>query len=166
MSSQESIKIERIIDAPREKVWQAWTEPELIKKWWGPEGFSAPNIKVDLRVGGMYIYCMRGPAGSQFDQEMYSAGVYKEIIPQEKLVTTDYFSDAQGNMVDPTTMGMGADVPAEMTIIVTFEDVDGGKTKLTIEYPKPQSEAAFEAMKNSGMAEGWNSSINKLEAAL
>ncbi len=160
------ITIERIFDAPIELVWKAWTTPEMIKKWWGPEGFSAPSIKIDLRAGGKYIYAMQGPKGSKWDMVMYSSGVYKEIVPQEKIVSTDFFSDEKGNKVDPKEYGQSADAPDEMTVIVLFEEIDGGKTKLSIIYPLPKNEAQAEAMLKSGMQEGWNSSLNKLAVAL
>lgn len=166
MSEEKGIVIERIFDAPREAVYKAWTDEELAKKWWGPEGFSAPSIKIDLRVGGKYIFAMHGPAGSEWDRDMYSAGVYKEIVPNEKLVVTDYFSDENGEMMNPDEYGQDANFPKETTVTVLFEEVEGGKTKLTIIYPKPESEEEFQAMKKSGMEEGWQSSLNKLEKAL
>ncbi len=160
------IVITRDFDAPRERVWKAWTDPEMLKRWWGPEHFTAPSIKIDLRVGGKYVYAMRGPAGTQWDKVMYSAGVYKEIVPNEKLVTTDYFSDENGNMLDPTAYGQSSDAPREMTITVLFEEIEKGKTRLSITYMKPETEAQYQAMLKSGMTEGWNSSLNKLAEAL
>lgn len=160
------ITIERIFDAPRELVWKAWTDPEMVKKWWGPEGFSAPSVKIDLRVGGKYIFAMHGPAGSEWDRDMYSAGIYKEIIPNEKLVVTDYFSDSDGNMIDPNKEGQDANFPKEMEVTVLFEDMGNGKTKLSIMYPRPETAEQFEAMKKSGMVEGWNSSLDKLAKSL
>ncbi|HEX9828886.1 MAG TPA: SRPBCC domain-containing protein, partial [Bacteroidota bacterium] len=77
----QEIIISRIFNAPRELVWKAWTEPERVKKWWGPEQFTAPSIKIDLRVGGMLVFAMQGPPGSQWDKVIHSAGVYKEIVP-------------------------------------------------------------------------------------
>jgi uncharacterized protein YndB with AHSA1/START domain len=160
--SENGIVITRIFNAPKEKVWTAWTDSEMVKKWWGPAGFTAPSIRIDLTVGGKYIYCMHGPPGTPFDSDMYSAGVFKEIVPGEKLVISDYFSDKDGNKVDPTTMGMAPDMPAEMDVVVLFETVEGNKTKLSIVYPKPASQAAFEAMLKSGMEEGWSTSLDKL----
>src|SRR3989344_6293616 len=96
-----TIKITRILNAPREAVWKAWTEPELMKKWWGPKDFTAPHIKNDLKVGGKYHYCMRGPAGSDWDKEMWSGGTYKEVIPMEKIGATDHFEDDKGNKISP-----------------------------------------------------------------
>jgi uncharacterized protein YndB with AHSA1/START domain len=161
-----ALVIERIFDAPREKVWEAWTNPEIIKKWWGPEGFTAPSIKIDFKVGGKYIFAMHGPAGSQWDKDMYSAGVYKEIVPNEKIVTTDYFSDAKGNKIKPTDYGQDPNSPDEMMVTLLFEETEEGKTKLSVIYPKPQTKEQYQAMLKSGMKEGWESSLNKLEASL
>ena len=162
---KKQIIIERVFDAPREKVWEAWTKPELVKEWWGPEGFYAPSIKVDFRVGGKYIYGMHGPAGSEWDKDMYSAGEYVEIVPMEKLVVTDYFSDEEGNKVDPTVYGQEADAPDEMHATVLFEDVEGGKTKLSIIYT-PETQEAYDAMMKSGMSQGWGTSLDKMAKVL
>lgn len=171
--NNDGITIERIFDAPRELVWKAWTDPDMVKKWWGPEGFTAPSIKVDLRVGGKYVFAMHGPAGSEWDRTMYSAGEYKEIVPNEKLVVTDYFSDENGNMIAPSDEGQDSNFPRVMTVTVLFEEVEGGppgsetsKTKLSIIYPKPETEEQIEALLKSGMKEGWQSSLNKLEESL
>ena len=163
---KDGIVIERIFDAPREKVWNAWTDPETVKKWWGPEGFTAPSIKIDLRVGGKYIYAMQGPKGSEWDRVMYSSGIFKEIIPNEKIVTSDYFSDEHGNKIKPSQEGQDEDFPTEMTVTITFEETADGKTKLTLFYPKAENEAQYEAMLKSGMKEGWQSSLNKLAESL
>ncbi len=163
---RKDIVIERIFVAPVELVWKAWTNEEMAKKWWGPEGFTAPSIKMDLKVGGKYIFAMHGPAGSKWDKDMYSAGVYKEIVPNEKLVVTDYFSDENGEMMNPADQGQDPNFPKEMTVTVLFEKLDGNKTKLSIIYPKPETEEQFQAMLKSGMKEGWNSSLNKLEEVL
>jgi len=160
------IVITREFDAPRERVWKAWTDPEMVKRWWGPEQFTAPSIKIDLRVGGKYIFAMRGPAGTEWDKDMYSAGVYKEIVPNEKLVVTDYFSDENGNKLPPAQYGQDAAFPSEMKVTVLFEEIEKGKTRLSIVYPKPETEAQFQALLKSGMQEGWNSSLNKLAEAL
>ena len=171
MADQPSAQIKELVitrefDAPRERVWKAWTDPEMLKRWWGPEQFTAPSIKIDLRVGGQYIFTMHGPAGSPFDVDMFSAGVFKEIVPNEKLVLTDYFSDKDGNKVDPTESGMDPDFPKESTYTVLFEDIGGGRTRLSLVFPKPESEAQYQAILNSRMEEGWNSSLNKLAEAL
>ena len=109
---------------------------------------------------------MHGPKGSEWDRDMYSSGVFKEIVPNEKIVSTDYFSDESGNMIKPSDEGQDANFPIEMTVTIRFEEAEGGKTKLTIFYPKAENEAQYEAMLKSGMKEGWMSSLDKLEKAL
>lgn len=158
----DELTIERIFNAPKELVWNAWTDPELVKQWWGPEHFTAPSIKIDLRVGGQYIFAMHGPEGSGWDKDMYSAGFFKEVVPNEKLVLTDYFSDAEGNMIEVDKAGQDPNFPKEMTLTVLFEETADGKTKLTIKYPKPESAEQAEAMVKSGMKEGWTSSLEKM----
>jgi len=164
----EGIVITRVLAAPIEKVWAAWTQPDLAQGWWGPQGFSAPSIKIDLHVGGKYIFAMHGPAGSEWDKDMYSAGEYLEILSpsenprQAKMGVTDYFSDEQGNLLSPSEMGQDAAFPKESIVTVTFDALEDGKTKLTIFYPRPASEVEFAAMMKSGMIEGWNSSLDKL----
>ncbi len=150
--------IERIIHAPREKVWDTWTKPEHLKNWWGPEGFTCPVAKVDLRVGGEYLYAMRGPDGKEY----WSGGFFREIVPGERIEVTDMFKDAQGNKMRASDYGLSPDFPAEMHVTVTFE-AHGHKTKLSIIYELPESPAARIAMEESGMEAGWNSSLDKLE---
>ncbi len=148
--------IERVFDAPREQVWNAWTDPEQVKKWWGPEHFTAPSAEIDLREGGTYLYCMRSPDGRDY----WSTGTYREIIPLERIVVTDSFADEQGNVVPASHYGMGDDFPLEMRITITFEEVDG-KTKLTLRH------AGMPAGDMGDQAEaGWNQSLDKLAASL
>lgn len=164
MENKRELRITRTFNAPREMVWKMWTEPEQIMKWWGPEGFTAPSITVDLWVGGKYIFAMQGPAGSPWDKVMYSAGTYKEIVPFEKIVCTDHFSNEHGDVVPPTAFGASADFPTENTVVITFEEAEG-KTKLTILYT-PESEEVLHAMLKMQMKEGWESSLEKLAGSL
>lgn len=147
--------ITRIFDAPRGLVWQAWTDPEHAVKWWGPKNFTAPVVKIDLRVGGKYLNCMRSPEG----QDYWSTGTYREVVPPERLVFTDSFADADGNVVPGSHYGMGEDFPLEMLVIVTFEEVDG-KTKMTLKHvglPESMSDMT---------GTGWNESFDKLAESL
>ena len=155
-----TIVITRIFDAPRAAVWNAWTNPEIVKKWWGPKDFTAPHVSIDFREGGKYLFAMHGPAGTQFDQDFWSVGTYTEIIPMEKIVATDNFSDEHGNIIDPAAVGMPGEWPEQMLVTVTFEDIEGGKTKLTMRHeghpPEMESDATA----------GWNQSLDKFAAAL
>jgi len=148
--------IVRTFNAPREAVWQAWTEPERVMRWWGPKGFTAPVCKIDLRVGGKYLNCMRSPEG----QEFWSTGKYLEIDAPSLLVCTDSFADADGNVVPATHYGMGADFPLELQIRVTFEG-DAGITLMTLRHlGMPPGE-----MSDLCRA-GWSESFDKLAASL
>jgi len=154
--------ITRVFDAPRELVWKAWTEPERLMRWWGPKNFTAPVIKIDLRVGGKYLYCMRSDSGPEAWQKgLWSTGVYKEIVPLEKIVCTDCFADEHGNVVSATYYGMNADMPVEMLVTVTFEDYKGNKTKMTLTH------VGIPAGEDSkGANQGWNESFDKLAESL
>jgi uncharacterized protein YndB with AHSA1/START domain len=109
---------------------------------------------------------MHGPKGSEWDKDMYSAGVYKEIVPDKKLVVTDYFSDEKGEMMEPADFGQDPNFPKESTVTVLFEKTQTGRTRLSIIYPKPAKKEQKEAMLKSGMKEGWNSSLDKLKRVL
>jgi uncharacterized protein YndB with AHSA1/START domain len=74
---EEEVVIKRTFDAPRELVWQAWTDPETMMRWWGPKGFTSPTCEIDFRVGGKALNCMRSPDGTDY----WSTGVYREIVP-------------------------------------------------------------------------------------
>ena len=84
--------ISRVFDAPRDLVWKAWTEPDRLLKWWGPRGFDILSTKVDLRVGGIFLYHLRSPQGL----EIWGKFVYREISPPKKLVYINSFSDPAG----------------------------------------------------------------------
>ena len=148
--------ITRIFDAPRELVWKAWTVPELAMRWWGPEGFTAPVIKIDLRVGGKYLNAMRSPDGKDF----WSTGVYRELVPPERIVATDNFSDEKGNIVPASHYGMTGDWPSELLATMTFED-QKGKTRFTLRHEGLPPGEMTESAKT-----GWNESFDKLEKVL
>jgi uncharacterized protein YndB with AHSA1/START domain len=147
--------ITRIFDAPRELVWKAWTEPERAMRWWGPKGYTSPACEIDLRIGGKYLWAMRSPEG----QDLWSTGVYREIVPLERLVCTNSFADENGNPVPASHYGIDADLPLEMVTELTFEDL-GGKTKLTLRHQFPAGEMSDMA------TAGWNESFDKLAESL
>ncbi|MGE5740918.1 MAG: SRPBCC family protein [Candidatus Aminicenantes bacterium RBG_16_66_30] len=144
--------IERVFDAPRERVWMAWTDPDLVKRWWGPKGFTSPVCRISLRVGGSYFLCMRSPQGKNY----CNSGFYREIVPLERIVVTASFADEKGNIVSATSYGMGPGWAREMLQTMIFEE-SGGKTKLTLSHA---GIPAGEDMKNA--REGWSQSLDKL----
>jgi uncharacterized protein YndB with AHSA1/START domain len=153
---KQEVLITRLFDAPCELVWQAWTDSQYFKVWWGPKNYTCPFCEMDFRVGGKYLNCMRSPEGRDY----WSTGVYLEIVPMERLVFTDCFADEEGNVVPATHYGMSSDFPLEMLVTVIFEDQDG-KTKMTLRHSNlptgPEGEGAHE---------GWNQSFDKLAESL
>ena len=132
--------ITRVFDAPRELVFKAWTEPAHMAQWFGPRGFTSKVLKHDLRAGGAYRVHMVGPDGDHWSQ-----GVYREVVPPERLAMTFGWGDANGNRTRPET-----------TLTLLFEDV-GGKTRLTLHN------AVFESVTARDMHnEGWTSSLDCL----
>lgn len=155
-----TVHITRIFDAPRARVWKAWTDPKELVKWWGPKDFTAPKCVTDFREGGKFNYCMRGPAGSPFDKDMWSGGEFLEIVPMEKIVVTDFFTDEAGNKISPSEYGMPGDWPENMKVTALFEDAGEGKTKLTLTHEGHPAEFADNA------EQGWGESLDKFAAIL
>jgi len=149
--------ITRSFDAPLRSVWKAWTDPEHLMRWWGPKDFTSPFCKLDLHVGGKYLYCMRSKEG----QEFWSTGTYKEIIPFERLVCTDSFADEKGNAVPASYYDMpGDDWPMELTVTIVFEYLSG-KTKMTLTHVGIPAGQMKEMCST-----GWNQSFDKLTDSL
>ena len=128
---KEDIIVKRIIDAPVELVWKAWTEPEYVVRWWGPKHFTSPSAKVDLREGGTFLFCMQAPP-EQGGFVHYSVGTYSKIVPHKLLVFTQSLADKDGNRIDPTSVGMGPDFPAEIHTEIVFDAIRSDMTELTI----------------------------------
>jgi len=156
MKNKEGLTITRFFDAPRELAWKAWTEPERMKKWWGPQYFTAPVVTMDLRVGGKYLSCMRGPDNKDY----WSTGVYREIVPMERLVMTDSFADEKGNVVPASHYGMAGEFPLELLVTVTFEAI-GNRTKMTLRH-----EGIPDGPMKDLTRAGWSGSFDKLAESI
>jgi uncharacterized protein YndB with AHSA1/START domain len=159
-SEKRDVVITRLFDAPVEIVWKAWTDPEFVKRWWGPTGFTSPTCKIDFRVGGKYVFHMRAPKDFQGGQDFYTAGVYKKIVPLQLIEFTQGLSDKDGKPIDPGAMGMPPDFPKEIPSSLVFQRV-GDKTELTVtEYGWTVGQ--MRDMSESGM----NECLDKLAAVL
>jgi uncharacterized protein YndB with AHSA1/START domain len=152
-ASRPELVITREFDAPRELVWAAWTEPAKFREWMGPRNFSVPDVEIDLRVGGKMHFAMRSAEG----QDIWCGGVYREIVPPERIVVTDYFSDAEGNIVNPADFGMPEEWPVEALLTLTFEEAGAGRTRLTMQHHVP-----LELAKKLGAEQGWSETLDKL----
>lgn len=136
---ERELVITRILDAPRDVVFRAWTEPDRVARWWGPQGFVTTYCDMDIRPGGAFRVCMRSPAGA----EHWKQGIYREIVAPERLVFTFAWEDAEGK-------------PGHQTLVtVTLAD-RGGRTELTLH------QAIFEtAPARDDHRRGWTSTLQR-----
>ena len=148
-TSDREIVISRVVNAPRDLVWQAWTDPRHVVKWWGPRGFSTTIKKMDFRVGGVWEHVMRGPDGVNYPNK----STFQEIVPQERIV----FSHGGGRET-----GTGA----TFTATWSFETVEGSKTKLTGRMVFPTPEARDFVAKEFGAVEGGRQTLERLSEHL
>lgn len=157
---KDDLVITRIIDAPVEMVWKAWTDPEHVKRWWGPKYYTSPSCKIDLREGGKYVFAMQAPA-EQGGQVHFTAGVYKKIVPMERLVFTQGMADEGGNQIDPTQVGMPPDFPEEILTEIIFRKIREDMTELIItEYDWPVGQMYVFSLA------GMQQSVDKLAVSL
>lgn len=148
--TQDAVVIERTFAAPIEFVWQLWTDGEQFKQWYGPQGFTIPVAKMDVRVGGKRLICMASPDGSM---KMWFTGEYKEVSPTSRLVYTDSMADEHGNVLSPAAMGMPPGTPETTEVIVELEALDGA-TKMVMTHVGVPAGSPGEA--------GWNMAFDKM----
>ena len=144
IAQERVVVITRILDAPREMVFKAWTRAEYLEKWWGPKGFSVPSCKVDFRVGGALKWCMRSPQG----QDYWASGVYREIVHPERIVLkTNALASENGPAI------------LEGLTTVTFVE-EGRKTKVSLRATAVGlTEAASGPLQ--GMEAGWTQTFDR-----
>jgi uncharacterized protein YndB with AHSA1/START domain len=149
----------RIFDAPRALVFKAWTDPTQMVQWWGPHHFTNSVCELDVRPGGSWHIVMRGPDGVDHPAK----GIYREIVPPERIVWTIDHSDLPDewhDMVNPNRPKGQGKPKLEALSTITFEDL-GGKTKLTIRIHF-ESVAIRDMLLKIGMNEGWSQSLERL----
>jgi len=143
-----TVTFTRVLAAPRELVWRAWTDPKHLAQWFGPRGFTSSVPELDARVGGALRIVMHGCDGNDYPMK----GVFREVVPPSRLVFSNIAIDNDGNHL----------LEGETT--VTLED-EGGKTKLTLHtYAKGLVPAAPQML--AGMEAGWSQSLDKLAELL
>jgi uncharacterized protein YndB with AHSA1/START domain len=146
-----TIVISRVFDAPRELVFQAFTDPQHLSRFWGPKWTACTVREVDPRVGGAFRIEMRGPDGAVYP----CTGIYREIVPPERIVL-------EGTAEDDNPCGGG--LPPRSRVTIAFA-AQGDKTRLTI-HARLQTNADRDAAIAGGFNEGWNDSLDRLAAAL
>lgn len=152
--------LEREFNAPRELVFQAFTQAEHLKHWWGPKGWTLPVCHVDFRVGGVWHYCMKCEDKNQGDfygMESWGKSVYREIIVPEKIVAVDYFSDAEGNEAP--------NMPATIVTLEFFETENGTKVINRGEYASAEDvQKVMDMGMLQGVTETWDRLAQHLES--
>ena len=160
-ATDRELVITRTLDAPREFVYKAWTDPECLAQWWGPKGFTMGSLKLDLRPGGSFHYCMSSANGF----EMWGLFIYHEVVPPEKIVFVNSFSDKEGNIIRAP---FSATWPLEVYNVLTFTEQDG-KTTLTLRgwpYNATAEEQKIFEEGRSSMQQGFAGTFEQLEAFL
>ena len=147
MSADRELMLTRLIDAPREKLYRAWTDPTLLKQWFAPLPYTTPVAELDVRPGGSAFIVMRGPDG----KDLPNHGVYLDVVPNQRLVSTDAYTNAW----DPSEKPF-------MTLILTFED-EGGTTRYTARV-RHWTVADREAHEKMGFHQGWGICADQLTA--
>jgi uncharacterized protein YndB with AHSA1/START domain len=147
MSDDRELMLTRLIDAPREKVYRAWTDPQLLKQWFAPLPYTTPVAELDVRPGGSAFIVMRGPDG----KDLPNHGVYLEVVPNQRLVSTDAYVKAWEPSEKPF-----------MTLILTFE-AEGGKTRYTARA-RHWTVADRETHEKMGFHQGWGICTDQLTA--
>jgi uncharacterized protein YndB with AHSA1/START domain len=122
------IAVTRVFDAPVAQVWRAWTEPEPVMRWWGPQGFTAPIAEMNVREGETSRVCMRSPDGHDF----HNTWTYQRVIPLQRLEFLMGFARASGEPADPAELGLPPDIPSRVRHVVTFKPVGETRTELTV----------------------------------
>lgn len=121
------VVVPRKFNASLADVWNLWATSENIKKWWGPEFYTAPRIKSDFKENGKFLFSMMGPDKKVF----WNSGTYKQIVPQKKIVMVMYFSDEAGKPLLPKDIGLPGEWADEVTVTIDFSEVDG-KTQIVV----------------------------------
>jgi len=147
----------RVLDARRDVVWKAWTDPQRLEHWWGPKGFKVISARLDLRPGGLFHYGLRSPDG----HAMWGKFIYREIVAPERLVFVVSFSDEQGGV---TRHPMSPTWPLETLSTITFAEHDG-KTMLTVQWvpvnATEEERKTFDEA-HASMQQGWTGTMDQL----
>ena len=136
---EQEIVVERQFAAPRTLMFQVFTQPEHLKRWWAPQPYTIPVCTIDLRPGGIWHYCLRSPEG----QEQWARNVYREIVSPEKLVYTSTFADEHANPI--------VGIPEHLTTVIFTEEA--GKTQVSARV-QFASTAALKVAVDMGILQG------------
>ena len=146
-SEDRDLVLTRLIPVSPEKLYRAWTEPELLKRWFTPPPFTVPHVETDVRAGGASLVVMRSPEGQEFPNR----GVYLEVVPNRRLVFTDAYTEAWVPSAKPF-----------MTAVITFQPEEG-QTRYTA-VVRHWTKADRDTHAAMGFHQGWGISTDQLAA--
>lgn len=152
MEKSKELFITHLFDAPRELVFQAWTDPLQLKHWYAPDGCTIEFKSITIKEGGTFHSCIHDPIHG----ECWIKGVYQEVIFPEKLVFTGVLTNEQGENVQSTEAGKPEDWPVEIITTVLFKAI-GNQTSLSIHQTVPEEDA-----KRTGAYQSWIKMFNRL----
>ena len=147
IATRPSLHLQRVFDAPRALVWKAWTTPETVVLWLGPVEWPAVSVAQDLRVGGEWRACLRSP---ETGEDLWQGGVYREIVPPERLVFTFKWDESHED-----------GPPVDTLVTVEFAELPDGRTRMDFTHEGLKSEQSL-----AGHRHGWTSTFERLEAFL
>ena len=147
--------VDHTFNAPVEKVWALWSDPEAMKKWWGPHKYTAPTVQSDLRPEGKFLLSMLSPS----NDINYNAGIYKEVITNEKITAETFFSDENGNRLVGDQIRVPGNWPDVTKVTTTFES-KGSSTHVTV------AEEGVPLIMKFLAQVGWNQQFEKMETVL
>ena len=146
---------ERTFNASLDKVWRVWNDPDSIKHWWGPRCYTAPFIRSDLRVDGAFLWAMKSPKGEMF----WNTGVYKEVVPNRRIVSTMSFADETGKALPGSKAPVPGRWPNAIMVTVDFSE-SSGKTKVTV------TEVGLPLIVKILSGAAWDQQFDKIESLL
>lgn len=152
-ASAGEVHISRVIHAPKDLVFQAWLDPDLLVGWYAPNGCSIRFSRIEPREGRTALSCIRTPDG----YECWCLATYREIVPNERIVFTMGVSDATGRLLDAVDVGMDPEWPGETTVTVTLADDPAG-TLLTLHQTVSE-----ETAKRTGAHPSWLQMLDRLD---
>jgi uncharacterized protein YndB with AHSA1/START domain len=162
--TQQDFVISRVFNAPRDRVWKAWTDPQALAQWWGPKGSQIRVIKLDFRPGGIFHYAMAFQSG----HDMFGRFIYREIEAPARMAFVNSFSDADGGITRAPFPQLGDTWPLEVLNNLTLTEQDG-KTTVTLRggpiNATEQERKTFASMADS-MRQGFGGTFDQLEEYL
>jgi uncharacterized protein YndB with AHSA1/START domain len=147
------VEVARSFHAPVERLWKAFSDERFVRQWWGPKNYICPFAKMDFREGGKYLLAIQGPDGKR----IWGTGIYEEIIPNQKIVYTDNFSDPNGNIVSAKDYGMSGGWPETLRVTIEFKKNEDDEAEILLTHEGIPKEA------HDDCVQGWNECMDKMQ---